>query len=188
MLARAFCDDPLMEYVIPDRSRRLSISSWLYSTSVRYGLLFGQVCATPNLEGVAVWLGPGRTTMTFCRIASAGMLGTPFKLGLQAFMRLTNFNSCKDRLHKQSAPPEHWYLLLLAVDPSCQGKGVGATLLQSGLAWADRDGVPCYLETTNEHVLPFYGKFGFKTVAQGNVLNGGPAIWAMVRAPTAVHY
>ena len=44
----------------------------------------------------------------------------------------------------------HWYLEMCAVHPDYQGKGVGKALLDWGLAQADRNNLPVYLEASHE--------------------------------------
>jgi GNAT superfamily N-acetyltransferase len=183
VLTRAFHDDPIMEYVFPNESTRAKLASWLHEGTLNYGLLYGEICVTPNVSGVAIWLVPGSTTMTFIKALRAGMLATPFKLGLRAFWRLWKFNKLKKRLEDQSLTGKHWILMALAVEPSEQGRGIASALLAPGLARADADGLPCYLETTNEANLPFYEKYGFEVSAHAHMAGGGPGIWGMVRQP-----
>lgn len=88
-----------------------------------------------------------------------------------------------ETLHKQFAPGPHWYLWGLGVEPTHQDKGVGSALLQPVLREADKDGLPCYLETQNETNLPFYHKHGFAVMSDGVVPKGSLRVWAMVRKP-----
>jgi GNAT superfamily N-acetyltransferase len=87
-----------------------------------------------------------------------------------------------EHLHKRDVPPEHWYLFLLGIDPSRQGQGVGGTIIQPVLERADKDRLPCYLETTKERNLDFYGKHGFDVVVDDRI-NDGPRYWTMKRDP-----
>ncbi|MEF2552543.1 GNAT family N-acetyltransferase [Aurantimonas sp. A2-1-M11] len=88
-----------------------------------------------------------------------------------------------DGLEVQAAlhPHEpHWYLPFIGVRAAAQGRGIGATLLAHGLARADRDGLPAYLEATSRRSVPLYRRFGFETI--GVVESPGyPEIFAMWR-------
>ncbi|MFN8582601.1 MAG: GNAT family N-acetyltransferase [Gemmatimonadaceae bacterium] len=44
-------------------------------------------------------------------------------------------------------PPNAWYLSILGVHPSLQGRGVGSRLVRRTLEELDRNGAPSYLET-----------------------------------------
>ncbi|MFQ5472638.1 MAG: N-acetyltransferase, partial [Dehalococcoidia bacterium] len=61
--------------------------------------------------------------------------------------------------------------------------GVGSALMQPGLEQADRDRVPCYLETAKEINVKFYGKHGFEVVRKIDLVGGGPPVWTMLREP-----
>lgn len=56
--------------------------------------------------------------------------------------------------------------------------------MQPIFARAEAEGVPCYLETVNEKNVPFYQKHGFVVKFSGQVPQGGPHFWAMVRPPS----
>jgi ribosomal protein S18 acetylase RimI-like enzyme len=89
-------------------------------------------------------------------------------------------------LHRSAVPPRHLYLATLGVDPPHQGRGVGAALLRSGLARADVQGLPCYLETMLERNLDFYRRFGFEVAGEAVVPAGGPRFWGMARSPAVL--
>lgn len=70
-------------------------------------------------------------------------------------MSNTSFISAVGRAFEDSrkrlfAGRRHWYLEMCAVHPDHQGKGIGKALLDWGLAQADRDMVPAYLEASHE--------------------------------------
>jgi ribosomal protein S18 acetylase RimI-like enzyme len=53
-------------------------------------------------------------------------------------------------------------------------------LLAHVLARVDADGVPAYLESSNERNLAFYGRQGFEVTSEV-VITGGPRVWPMWR-------
>lgn len=72
----------------------------------------------------------------------------------------------------------------LAVDPDYQGLGLARKLVDMGLTWADRDGVPTYLESTPEGAK-IYPRFGFKTVGEYPFFDGGHVCEFQIRQPGA---
>ena len=62
-------------------------------------------------------------------------------------------------------PPEAWYLSILGVDPTLQGRGIGARLLAPTLAEADAAGAVTWLETFTTRGASFYERVGFTLVA-----------------------
>lgn len=76
----------------------------------------------------------------------------------------------------------HWYLPLIGVAPTDQGRGCGSTLLRRALARCDRNGFPAYLEATNPRNASLYERLGFKAV--GRIQAGSsPEIIPMLRPP-----
>lgn len=164
-LVEVFRDEPPFADMFRGPRREEQVKYFI-RCSCAYALLFGEGYATPERDGVALWLLPGNTTMTFGRMFRAGMLSAPLRLGLNAFSRFMGFTQHTDEIHKKSAPMPHYYLFMLGVCPAAQGKGVGARLLADMLRIVDLKGMPAYLETQNERNVGFYQKFGFEVAAE----------------------
>lgn len=178
---RAFLHDPLYVQVFPQPETRQSLIAWELGIILSYGLRFGEVYATSNLSGCAVWLPPGETDFTEQRMAQVGMLDYAAHLGADTEKRLMTFVTESEKYHHKVAPRPHGYLVLLAVDPPWQGQGLGSALLARVLARADAGGFPTYLETTHASNLPFYQKHGFAVRAQATLPDGGAYVWYLVR-------
>ncbi len=71
---------------------------------------------------------------------------------------------------------------MLGVDPERQGQGIGGQIIAPVLERADRDGLPCYLETMKERNVAFYQKHGFEVVVD-DVFKGELHYWTMKRPP-----
>jgi ribosomal protein S18 acetylase RimI-like enzyme len=183
VMSRAFHNDPVWVYLLPDETKRRRLLPAFFNILVRYSLRYGQVYSTANIEGVACWLPPGNTFPRFDRLARIGTLDglRASGLGLAGFRRYLHMESYFDNIHKQAVPGPHWYLWGIGVDPACQGQGIGAALMQPILALAANDGLPCYLETSNERNVPFYRKHGFVVSKEGIVPGTELRVWRMVR-------
>jgi predicted N-acetyltransferase YhbS len=72
-----------------------------------------------------------------------------------------------------------WHLDSVAVEPDLQGRGIGAALIDFGLARARAAGAGACLETGNPRNVAYYERFGFRTVADADAPDGGPDIWFM---------
>jgi ribosomal protein S18 acetylase RimI-like enzyme len=80
------------------------------------------------------------------------------------------------------APAAHWYLKTLGVARWAQGSGVGSALVRAGLARADAQRLPCYVETSDGRNVAFYRRFGFDVVDDALApVPGGPTYWALLR-------
>ena len=183
MLARAFQDDPLMRYAIPDDERRRRLLPRLIALNIRYGRRYGEVYATPGFQGAAIWLPPGQTRMTLWRILRAGMFTAPIWAPWRVLQRLAVSGDHAAALQQRCLSEPHWYLSQLGVEPAAQRRGVASRLLAPMLARMDAATLPCYLETENAANLAFYQRFGFRVFAEETALAGGPPIWGMARRP-----
>src|SRR5690349_13317827 len=73
-LGRAFVDDPLIKYVLPDDGKRQRATPELYGGIIRYALLYGKAYTTTSVSGAACWLPPEKSSPTLLRMLKAGML------------------------------------------------------------------------------------------------------------------
>jgi ribosomal protein S18 acetylase RimI-like enzyme len=181
VLCRAFWEDPFFLYLFPERAERARGLLWFYKVSIGYGLRYGEVLTTAGLDGVAVWLPPGATKISFGKRLRSGMSAAPFKLGWAAYRRLLKAFQATKYLHEQIIAAPHWYLMALGVEPSKQRQKIGGALIRPVLERADEQVIPCHLETWHESNIGFYQKHGFRVVAKKRLSERGPWLWAMVR-------
>ena len=188
LLGRSFETDPIARYLVGETGSGAHARgagdkiAWLFGRSAQYAMRSGCAYTTPDVRGVAAWLGPMHPRMPFMQAVSLGLAAAPLKLGPTALMRLLRFRRLKGRLRRRAVRGPHWYLMLIAVDPPAQGRGLGAALLQPQLEDADGQRLPCYLETGVESNLGFFQKHGF-AVSGHDTLPFGPKVWGMLRQP-----
>lgn len=179
-LAEAFWDDPLMHIVAPDEKKRSSVGHWFFSTSIAYGMRWGQVSCNDDATAVAMWFPPGNTDISLVRMLGAGMGALPLKAGINGAVRFMRAISAMEKFHKAVKGP-HWYLMAIGTRPDLQGTGLGSALIELGTSPADAAGVPCYLETATASNIAYYSKRGFEITGQANVL--GFTLSGMLRPP-----
>jgi ribosomal protein S18 acetylase RimI-like enzyme len=102
----------------------------------------------------------------------------PLSAGPRTALRYALADRHLRRLHPH-AP--HWYLFVLGVDPAEQGRGLGSRMLEELCASADRDGVPCYLETDKESSVRLYQRHGFRVEHDETEPRLGLRFWTMSR-------
>lgn len=185
VLARAFDDSPIFDYLMPrHRSRMLMLRS-SFRAAIRDAVPFGEVYAArrgSRLVGGAVWLAPDRYPPSTLR--QARQLAGTFLLGPLAPRAVApglRYLQATERVHPKDP---HWYLVILGVEPSEQGTGVGTQLLDAVLPRADADGLPTYLETDKERNLAYYRRFRFEL--RETIHPDGPEAppcWTMWRDP-----
>jgi ribosomal protein S18 acetylase RimI-like enzyme len=184
VLAGSFFHDPIVLYMFPDESERARLLPWHFTAFVRYGHLFGEVYSTAGrTDGVAVWLPPGGVEMPTERAEQAGLDKAPEVLGRGPWERFAGVMSHLEQFHRRDVQPRHWYLPLIGIDSSRQGRGLGSALLAPVLARADVERLPCYLETVEPRNVPFYQRHGFKVVTEGVEPRSGIRFWTFRRDP-----
>ena len=182
-MSKAFFDDPLMEYMVPDKDKRLKIGNWFMAKAIGYCHKWGEVHADADLAGGSAWLSPGNTTMSTLRILRAGLWQVPFRIGLSGMSRFNKLDSESAKVHKKLVPGDHWYLMLLGVDPEMQKSGIGSAAIDVGAAKAQQAGLPVYLETMTQSNVDYFMKRGFE-IGEEFDIDGKAHTWAMVRKPS----
>lgn len=185
VLGRAFQDDPLWTAIFPDgRMRKLvAMFTALSKTTLAAG---GIVEVTREVGGAAMWMPPGRNE-GFWAFLRTGFALPRFALGLPARDRTLMLGTLQqfDIRRKHLMPSPHWYLSAVGVDPGRQGEGLGSALVGSGMARADRDGRPIYLETETESNVRFYRRLGFEVIEEAVATGLGLPVWLMCRRPVS---
>jgi ribosomal protein S18 acetylase RimI-like enzyme len=181
-LARAFHDDPLMIYAIPDAAERKRLLPDVYARMIRFGTLTGEVYVTASaIEGVALWL-PPNAKWTRENIEASGMHETPTVIGNDAYQRYRDVVGREWQARERDMTEPCWYLFLLGVEPRSQRRGFGSALMRPVLERADTEKVACYLETENERNVAFYQKQGFNLIVNGEEAGtSGVRFWTFSR-------
>ena len=183
MLARAFHDDPLMRYTIPDPDERARLLPATYATMLRFGMLAGEVYATAGaLESVAIWM-PPNAKWTSENMQASGMHKIPTLIGDEAYQRYREVVGREWRARLREIPGPGWYLFILGVEPRVQRRGLGGALMRLILERADTEQLVCYLETENERNVAFYLKQGFDLIVSEKAGASGVRFWTFSRIP-----
>ncbi|HME71784.1 MAG TPA: GNAT family N-acetyltransferase [Myxococcota bacterium] len=175
-LARAFQDDPVMAWLLPDPEQRAARlpAFWTYALGGLHGK-HGSFFTTPTFAGAAVWDPPGHWKVGILQMIRFG----------PAFVRIFRRRCLRGlallNAVEQHHPREpHYYLFALGTDPVHQGQGVGTALLAPVLATCDMERLPAYLESSNERNVPFYQRSGFRVMREV-LVPGAPKITLMRR-------
>ncbi|MFC6880262.1 MULTISPECIES: GNAT family N-acetyltransferase [Actinomadura] len=172
VLARAFADDPVIRWILPDgrgmTGMFVTLARHTHAAPGTAEIAYGE----NGPLGAALWDPPG--------YAASGWRTACAVVGFVRSMRgRVRYGQIVDDLLRKERPPEpHWYLAQIgATEP---GKGVGSALLRSGLERCDRERMPAYLESSNEVNIPLYERFGFTVTGEIHIPDG-PTCWPMWR-------
>jgi GNAT superfamily N-acetyltransferase len=177
-VARAFYDDPVFSFLMPDESRRARQLERGFSLFARrIWLPHDESYTTASAVGGAFWLPPGKWHLSIPRqlMLTPAMIGS---MGLRDLPPLLRTLSLIESNHPQE---NHFYLPVIGVAPEWQGKGIGTALLRPILERCDREGLPAYLEASSERNRACYERNGFKVTDELQIPGGGPPLWPMWR-------
>lgn len=174
-LARAFYDDPVFSYFIPDDSKRLKKLEAVMGILFKLGLPHGACYTTANYESIALWRPPNEWDVPFwAYIVNGPKMISAFGGNLGRVL------STMDKMEKIHPHRPHWYLQTIGTDPAFQGKGYGGAIMRDRLAAVDAAHLPCYLESSKDTNIPIYRSFGFSVTGEISI-PAGPTIWPMWR-------
>jgi ribosomal protein S18 acetylase RimI-like enzyme len=179
VLARAFESDPFVSWFVRRDARHDEGMRAFFDLAIHeLTLPFGECFVTDGIGGAALWNPPGtwslglldkaRLMPQFARVSGVGRLAS-------VFFKTNPLTAAHPR-------DPHFYLFVLGVDPAAQGRGLGRALVAPVLARCDHEGIPAYLETSNEKNLAFYGSLGFAVVGDHQIPEG-PPVWFLRRQP-----
>jgi GNAT superfamily N-acetyltransferase len=177
MLGRAFWDDPLTSFLIPDVKRRVVALPRMFRLLLKLGLPHGACHVTSGYECATLWRPPNQWHVHFWQYITNG----PELLGVFGGNAL-KVMSTMDRIEKQHPKAPHWYLQTIGTDPPKQGKGFASLIMRHQLDKADAAGTPCYLESSKDTNIPVYRSFGFEVTGEIRIPDG-PTLWPMWRNP-----
>ncbi|MBV9321877.1 MAG: GNAT family N-acetyltransferase [Mycobacterium sp.] len=185
VLGRAFYDDPVAMWIMPDDRARAAHLRKFFATMTRHHHLAGgggEVASDgPSIGAAALWDPPGRWKHSLReQLMMTPSLIRGFGLRLTLGRKLTELVEGMKRQHPEEP---HWYLATIGSDTSVRGRGLGQALMRSRLDRCDAEHCPAYLESSKPDNVPYYERFGFTVTGEIVLPNGGPTLWPMWRMP-----
>jgi GNAT superfamily N-acetyltransferase len=172
---RAFADDPVMRWLLPDDEEYVQCNPPMVAFMCRRWQATQSQWCTDDGVALAGWVPPGRPDVDVERPAI-----------VHPERRLAKFDALRAAFAAQTPAEPHWYLNMLATHPDWQRQGLGAALLSEVFALADEQGLPCYLETETAENVGYYRHHGFEVRSEWDLateLDPGPHMWGMLRPP-----
>lgn len=179
MLARAFHDDPVWLWCLPDEERRARALPWMFARIVALEAQRVHVVGAGGGAGIAFWVPPGARAPARRELWQARFPLLPVRLGREGFRRVEGFQRASRELLARLGCASWWFLSGLGVEPSAQRQGLGTQLVAWGLERATQAGHPAVLLTSNRANIPFYERLGFEVLAEERLPAAGPLTWAL---------
>jgi ribosomal protein S18 acetylase RimI-like enzyme len=176
-LARAFEDDPLIDFIFPEKDRLERLRRFFVSDLRNIYLAHDDVWTTSDFKGAAQWAPPEKWRRSPWEVIKTAPT-TLRALGTRVVAALSMLNT----IERNHPPGPHYYLGGLGIDPAFQGTGVGSALITPVLERCDEQGLGAYLESSKERNIPFYSRHGFEVTRELQIPKG-PPVWLMWREP-----
>lgn len=164
-IVRAFAADPFLRFMLPDDDDYSAHAPAFFGALFDKRVPAGTVWIAGDADAVALWDGPG----------ASGDVAIELPAAARAVME-----EYDHAVHGALPQDRHWYLGVLATDPAHAGRGLGRSVMRSGLARAAAEGLPAYLETTNEGNVALYERAGWRVETE---LAHPMPIWVMRQDP-----
>ncbi len=176
---RAFANDPLMRWIVPnDDAYASGLGELLQRIMFVTWLGVGEIWSTDDGVALAAWSPPEPIISEELGI-ELGAIRDRFPDDMKE--RLARLRPVL-REHRPQEP--HWYLNILATHPDWQRQGLGMAVMQPIRQRCDADQLGQYLETATEEDIAYYSSRGF-TITSRWTLDGTVAMAGMWRAPGA---
>jgi ribosomal protein S18 acetylase RimI-like enzyme len=179
-LGRAFYDDPIMMWMLPNAAQRAKSLPRMFAAMTRHHFLAGGGAeVATNGSGIgaaALWDPPGRWKQS----GRDELLMMPTVIW--AFRsRVPAARQVMEIMKREHPEEPHWYLAVIGSDPTVRGAGFGQALMRSRLDRCDAEHAPAYLESSNPDNVPYYMRFGFEVTGEIKLPDGGPSMFPMWR-------
>ncbi len=176
-LAAAFEEDPVFAWLLPPGRRRARLARF-FRLELRH-IVFpaGRVLTADGLDGASLELPPEAWKMPLTQQLRHGRA----YLGVFGG-RLGHAMALITLMERRHLRERHYYIPYVGVTPASQGRGLGTALMRPTLERCDREGLPAYLEATNQRNAALYARLGFEHLGEFT-LGGSPPLWPMRRAP-----
>jgi GNAT superfamily N-acetyltransferase len=171
IITRAFAADPPSRWMYPDDDQYQRFFPRFVDVFGGNAIEHGAAYVAGD-GAAALWLPPG------VHVDEAPLVSL-IEESVDERLRSTAFSLFEQMASHHPAEP-HWYLPLIGVTPSQQGRGYGAALLACALARCDEDGLSAYLEATSARSVSLYRRHGFEMVAELRV-GSAPPVFPMIR-------
>jgi GNAT superfamily N-acetyltransferase len=160
VIAEAFFPLAVCRWLIPDGTDRRAAFPAYFRLYLEHAIEDGIVETTPSRDAAALWIpGDGPTEPPGSYKEQLAAITGPH---LDRFLA---FDQQLDNHHPAGVFHEH--LAILAVRPDRQGQGTGTALLDARHAVLEDQGIPAYLEASDERTRRLY-------LAHGYADRGGP--------------
>jgi ribosomal protein S18 acetylase RimI-like enzyme len=173
-LVAAFLTDPFARFGWPSPHDYLGAAPLVAREFAGASFDHGTAYVSADFRGAALWLPPGEHPNDDALEAAICDTADP--------QRLADVLGTFEKMAQSHPEDPHWYLPMIGVEPTAQGRGLGAELMRHAVARCDEEEALAYLESSNPRNISLYLRFGFEVIGEIRI-GAAPVITPMVREP-----
>jgi len=168
-----FSADPFVRWLLPSAKSYLAVSPGMTEAFGGGAIGAGSAYIADEGKAVALWMPSG---VESDGDAIGQLLGANVAEEIKGDA-MAMFEEM-DSYHPHDEPC--WYLPMISADPAWLGNGLGGALMKHALRRVDEDGLPAYLESSNQRNISLYERHGFEVM--GEIQHGScPVVTPMLR-------
>lgn len=152
-IVTAFEGDPFLRLALPDEDDYAKYAPEFF------GALFDR-----RVERTTVWMANGGAAVALWDAPGVPVGDDPAEALPKAARAV--IDEYEESVHEVMPTTPHWYLGVLATDPTARGRGLARAVLRQGLSHAASAALPSVLETTNPGNLDIYRKLGWRVIGE----------------------
>jgi GNAT superfamily N-acetyltransferase len=176
VIAAAFHHLPASQYLVPDPQWRTQVLSDYFRSDVRDTLEHGTAYTLASRRAVALWMS----------VPAEGYPGPTLSARLARMdpdLAERDLIFHKTLLARHPVGFAHHHLMILAVRPERQHRGLGSRLLETHHAYLDQQHLPAYLEAASLQARELYRKHGYEDSGEPLELPDRARMYPMLRPP-----
>jgi ribosomal protein S18 acetylase RimI-like enzyme len=163
ILAECFIDDPFFDFVFGEIPDRLNAYNAFFELFITDGMERGKLTIAPEAQGACVWY-PAEVEIFNDRFQQMLVEVVSIICNLAGEESGKRYEHLIQKMGDLEPKKTHCEVLFLGLKPPARGKGIGKSLLQPVLGYADEQQVGCYLVSSNPRNLSFYKRLNFQAV------------------------
>jgi GNAT superfamily N-acetyltransferase len=173
LFGRAFVHEPMMCWPMGSGGDLAARFTQCFEHFLEMALPLGIVWVAGEGDGLAVWTAPEQREMWELHPWDQPRILEMAEDGGRRYEAFWEWVAARD-------PTEpSWQLDTIAVAPELQGRGIGRSLIEAGLARARADGTSAFLSTGTPANVAIYRRCGFDVYDEAEAPDGGPRVWFM---------
>lgn len=163
ILAECFIDDPFFDFVFGEIPNKLNAFNAFFELFIADAMERGKFTIAPEEQGACVWY-PAEVEIFNERFEQMLVEVVSIVCNLAGEESGKRYEHLIKKIGDLEPKETHCEVFFIGLKPPARNKGIGKSLLQPVLDYADAKRVGCYLVSSNPRNISFYKRHNFQEV------------------------